>query len=109
MKAIADAYEMLKLQWSTLGQSPDHGVALLTKLKTRFPEAPFVFYSRKITPEDVIRVLRAGAADAIRKGALKDEELLVRLAAAQEFHRSYDAQNIRARGLNVNATIVPGQ
>jgi DNA-binding NarL/FixJ family response regulator len=109
MKAIADAYDMLRLQWSALGQSPDHGVALFTKLKARFPEVPFVFYSRKITPEDVIRVLRAGAADAIRKGALEDEELLVRLAAAQEFHRSEDAQSIRARGLNINATIVPGQ
>ncbi len=64
---------------------------------------------RKITPEDVIRVLRLGAADAIRKGALMDEELLVRLAAAQELHRSEDAQSIRARGLNVNATVVPGE
>jgi DNA-binding NarL/FixJ family response regulator len=109
MKAIADAYDMLKLQWSTLGQSPDHGVALLIKVKARFPEVPFVFYSRKITPEDVIRVLRAGAADAIRKGALKDEELLVRLAAVQELHRSEDAQSIRARRLNVNATVVPGE
>jgi len=107
MKVIADAYGMLRLQWSALGQSPDHGVELLTKLKARFPEVPFVFYSRKITPEDVIRVLRAGAADAIRKGALNDEEVLVRLAAAQEIHRTEDAQGIRARGLNVNATIVP--
>jgi hypothetical protein len=74
MKAIADPYGMLRLQWSALGQSPDHGVALLTELKARYPEVPFVFYSRKITPEDGIRVLRAGAADAVRKGALKDEE-----------------------------------
>lgn len=107
MKVIADAYGMLRLQWSALGQSPDHGVELLTKLRARFPEVPFVFYSRKITPEDVIRVLGAGAADAIRKGALNDEEVLVRLAAAQEIHHTEDAQGIRARGLNVNATIVP--
>jgi DNA-binding NarL/FixJ family response regulator len=109
MKAIGDAHDMLRLQWSALGQSPDHGVALLTKLKARYPEVPFVFYSRKITPEDVIRVLRAGAADAIRKGALKDEEVLIRLAAAQEIHRGEDAQSIRARGLNVNATVFPGE
>jgi DNA-binding NarL/FixJ family response regulator len=109
MKAIADAYGMLSLQWSALGQSPDHGVALLTKLKARYPEVPFVFYSRKITPEDVIRVLRAGAADAIRKSALKDQEVLVRLATAQEIHRREDTQTIRARGLNVNATVVPGE
>ena len=44
MKAIADAYGMLRLQWGALGQSPDHGVALLTKLKARYPEVPFVFY-----------------------------------------------------------------
>jgi len=43
-----------------------------------------VFYSRKITPEDVTAVLEAGAVDAIRKGALKPEELLARLAVAQE-------------------------
>ncbi len=69
MKGIAEAYAMLKLQWSALGQSPDHGIALLAKLKAHRPEVPFVFYSRKITPEDVIRVLQAGAVDAIRKGA----------------------------------------
>jgi DNA-binding NarL/FixJ family response regulator len=109
MKAIADAYAMLRLQWSALGQSPDHGVALLAKLKARYPEVPFVFYSRKITPEDVIRVLRAGAADAIRKDALKDEEVLVRLATAHEAHRGKDAQSIKARGFNVNATVVPGE
>ncbi len=106
MKAISEAYAMLELQWSALGQSPDYGVAVLTKLKASYPEVPFIFYSRKITPEDVIRVLRAGAADAIRKGALKDEEVLARLAAAQEFRRGEDAQSIRARGFNVNITLI---
>jgi len=106
MKAIADAYGMLRLQWSALGQSPDHGVALLTELKARYPEVPFVFYSRKITPEDVIRVLRAGAADAIRKGALKDEEVLARLAAAQKLYRRRDVQGIKVRGFNVNITLI---
>jgi DNA-binding NarL/FixJ family response regulator len=106
MEAIADAYVMLGLQWSALGQSPDHGVALLTKLKACYPEVPFVFYSRKITAEDVIRVLRAGAADAIRKGALKDEEVLARLATAQELYRRQDVQGFRALGLNVNVTVV---
>lgn len=84
MKAISEAYEMLKLQWSALGQSPDHGVALLKELRTRYPEVPFVFYSRKITPEDVMRVLQAGALDAIRKGALGKHEVLARLANAIE-------------------------
>jgi DNA-binding response OmpR family regulator len=109
MKAITDAYDMLRLQWSALGKSPDHGVALLAEMKSRCPDVPFVFYSRKITPEDVICVLRAGAADAIRKSALSDEKVLARLAAAEELHRGEDTQSIRARGFNVNATIVPGE
>jgi DNA-binding NtrC family response regulator len=109
MKAIADAYDMLRLQWSDLGQSADHVVVLLARLKARYPNVPFVFYSRKITPEDVIRVLRADAADAIRKGALGNEQLLTRLAAAEELYRRGDVKIIRARGFNVNATIVLGE
>lgn len=98
MKGISDAYAMLEMQWRALGQSPEHGVELLRKVKERHPEVPFVFYSRKITPEDVIHVLRAGAVDAIRKGALKDEEVLVRLATAQRFYRGGRAKQIREQG-----------
>ena len=47
MKAIGDAYAMLALQWTVLGQSPDHGVALLAKVQAQHPDVPFVFYSRK--------------------------------------------------------------
>jgi DNA-binding NarL/FixJ family response regulator len=109
MHAIADAYEMLKLQWNALGQSPDHGIALLMKLKSQYPEVPFVFYSRKVTPEDVIRVLRAGAVDVIRKGALPNEHVLARLAAAQALWCRQDVRIIRDSGLNVNVTAVsPG-
>ena len=68
METISAAHSVMDLQWTALGQSPDYGVALLTKLRALYPEAPFVFYSRKITPEDVTRVLKAGAVDAIRKG-----------------------------------------
>jgi DNA-binding NarL/FixJ family response regulator len=71
IKAIAEAHDMLRLQWKALGQSPDHGVAVFAKVKNYYPEVPFVFYSRKITPEDAIRVLKAGVVDAIRKGALQ--------------------------------------
>jgi DNA-binding NarL/FixJ family response regulator len=106
MKAIAEAYAMLRLQWSALGQSPDNGVGLLAKVKARYPEVPFVFYSRKITPEDVILVLQSGAADAIRKDALKNEEVLARLARAQEIWHQEDVQRIRAHGLNVNVTSI---
>jgi DNA-binding NarL/FixJ family response regulator len=83
MQCISEAYGALELQWASLGQSPSHGIALLSKLRKLYPSLPVVFYSRKITPEDVISVLKAGAVDAIRKGALQSEELLARLAFAQ--------------------------
>ena len=63
MKAIGDAYALLAPQWTALGQSPDKGVALLAKLQAQHPDVHFVFYPPKITPEDVIRVLHAGATD----------------------------------------------
>jgi DNA-binding NarL/FixJ family response regulator len=107
MRAIAGAYSMLKVQWSALGQSPDHGVAVLAKLKARYPDVPFVFYSRKITPEDVIRVLKAGAVDAIRKGALTNDEVLARLETAQAIYQRSDVQTVRAQGLNVNFASIP--
>lgn len=107
MKAINTAYELLKLQWSALGQSPDEGVRLLTELRRRFERVPFVFYSRKITPEDVIRVLRAGAVDAIRKGAFGKHEVLRRLTSAEEVCHRGDIQEIRLRGFNLNVTAVP--
>ena len=87
MNAITEAYRQLQMQWTALGQSPDHGIALLQKLKALYPDVPFVFYSRKITPEDVINVLDAGADDAIRKDALNDPELLARLRSVQRHYQ----------------------
>jgi len=80
MKAISGAYKMLELQWKALGQSPENGIALLHQLKSRFPDVPFVFYSRKVTPEDVIHVQREGADDVIRKSGLSDDQVLARFA-----------------------------
>jgi hypothetical protein len=58
-------------------ESPwQNGVAVFAKVKNYYPEVPFVFYSRKITPEGTIRVLKAGVVDAIRKGALQKEQVL---------------------------------
>ena len=107
MNAIGKAYKLLELQWRALGQSPKHGVWLLTELRRRFAGVPFVFYSRKITPEDVICVLRAGAVDAIRKGAFGKHEVLSRLRSAEEVWQRGDIQEIRVHGLNVNVTAVP--
>ena len=104
MRIIAAAYRALKLQWSALGQSPDHGVDLCRKLKNRYSNVPFVFYSRKITPEDAVRVLRAGATDAIRKGAFGKHQHLARLDKAQQIFHATDGQKLRALGMNVNLT-----
>jgi len=108
MRAISAAFETLELQWTALGQHPNHGIELLTQLKARHPSVPVVFYSRKITPKDVILVLQAGAVDAIQKGALKNEEVLIRLARAHEIWHREDLRNLRAQGLNTNVTVVPG-
>lgn len=106
MGAIMAARDLLVHQWRALGQSPQHGIALFAGLKTRHADVPFVFYSRKITPEDVIHVLSAGAVDAIRKG-VPDGEVQERLANAQELYRRDDIRAVRARGFNVNATMIP--
>ncbi len=107
MDAIAEAYNLLKQQWSALGQSPGYGIALLMTWKAHHPKVPFVFYSRKITPEDVICVLQAGAVDAIRKGALENKEVLNRLALAQDIFQRKIVRRISARGLNANVTTIP--
>lgn len=107
MKAISAAFKMLELQWRALGQDPNHGIELLTQLKTHYPNVPVVFYSRKITPSDVIRVLQAGAVDAIQKGALKNEDVLFRLARVEEIWRREHILNLRAQGLNANVTVIP--
>jgi DNA-binding NarL/FixJ family response regulator len=59
-----------------VGTVSESRIALLSKLRKLYPSVPVVFYSRKITAEDVTAVLEAGAVDAIRKGALQSEELL---------------------------------
>ena len=65
-----------------MGESPDHGVVMIQQCRKLFPGVPFIFYSRKITPEDMVCVLKEGAVDAIRKGAFTDDEVRTRLAEA---------------------------
>jgi len=107
MDAVLDAYKLLDLERSALGQSSEHGIALMREVRTRYPEIPFVFYSRKITTEEVVRVLKAGATDAIRKGALNGPDLLKRLAAAQDAWARKELQELRTRGMNANVTVIP--
>lgn len=84
MECLVEAKSLLDSQWSAMGQHPKNGIELLQDLRRQFPDVPVVFYSRKITPENVIEVLQAGAVDAIRKGSLPDSKLLSRLRRAQE-------------------------
>jgi len=107
MTVISVAFDMLELQWKALGQNPSYGMELLTQLRTLHPSVPFVFYSRKITPKDVVRVLQVGAVDAIQKGTLKNEEVLDRLARAYQIWHQEDFRTLRARGMNVNVTLIP--
>ncbi len=110
MDGIQRAYELLKRQWEALKQAPGNGIQLLRELKAhpRYGHVPVVFYSRKITPEDVVRVLQAGAVDAIRKGYPRGNEkeahtwVLSRLDRAQHVHRL-----VRTLELNVNTTLFP--
>lgn len=84
MDCLVEARSLLDSQWAAMGQDPKHGIKLLQDLRGQFPDVPVVFYSRKITPENVIEVLQAGAVDAIRKGSLPDDRLLARLRRARE-------------------------
>ena len=80
MEALTRGRKLLDEQWSGLGQSPDYGLEILQSVRNEYPNVPFVFYSRKITPDDVVRVLKAGANDAIQKRKWKDpSKLLARL------------------------------
>src|SRR5260370_24120158 len=83
MNCLSELRKVLDAQVKALGQSPGNGLRLLASLKKRYPGVPVVFYSRKITPEDVVTVLKAGAADAIREGALSSAQLIARLRADQ--------------------------
>jgi len=106
LECLTKARELLDSQWRAMGQSPENGISLLRRLRThpRYGAVPVAFYSRKLTPEDVVSVLKAGAVDAIRKGQFSKEQVLQRLARAQEIHRSEKARKL---GLHVNATVLP--
>src|SRR5713226_1291799 len=69
MKCRLQGRQLLDLQWQGLHQSPEYGLELFRAIKNhpRYGAVPFIFYSRKITPEDVVAVLSAGATAAIRK------------------------------------------
>lgn len=86
MRAISRASELLKLQWSSMGQPPSNGIELMATLLRRFPRCRSSSTRAKITPEDVVRVLDAGADEAIRKGEMKgemkDDAVIRRIEAA---------------------------
>jgi len=88
MAALGEGRNLLDEQWQGLGQSPEHGLGILQRVRREYPSVPFVFYSRKITPDDVVKVLEAGATDAIQKRDWKDpREFLDRLQEARDRHK----------------------
>jgi DNA-binding NarL/FixJ family response regulator len=84
MSCLARGRGLLDAQWQALKQDPKNGIGLMKTMREKFPSVPVVFYSRKITPNDVWDVRSEGAVDAIQKSALKDHELLSRLAKAHK-------------------------
>src|SRR5260370_5976113 len=107
MSCLARGRGLLDAQWKALRQDQENAIDLMKKIHRRFSDVPVVFYSRKITPEDVLRVLKAGAVDAIQKGALNDHEILARLAKAQQIFKLNQGGQLKKQGLNVNVTIFP--
>lgn len=88
MDTLGRGRELLDRQWRALGQSPDHGIEILRLVRSEYPTVPFVFYSRKITPDDVVRALDAGADDAIQKREWNNpREFLDRLRKARDRHK----------------------
>jgi DNA-binding NarL/FixJ family response regulator len=106
MACLTIGRKLLDRQWNALKQSPKNGVKLMNRLKKLYPDVPVIFYSRKITPADVVDVMRAGAFDAIQKGSLTDERLRARLKSDIAFFRSSAAQQARKRGENFNVTML---
>jgi len=105
MTCLSELRKVLDAQVKALGQSPGNGLRLLASLKKRYPGVPVVFYSRKITPEDVVTVLKAGAADAIRKRALSSSQLIARLEQAQRLYGTSKALRLGRAGRNINVTL----
>ncbi len=112
MECLTKARQLLDMQWEALDQDPKNGLDLLHWLRThtRFCGVPVVFYSRKITPEDVVSVLKAGAADALRKPQVMTEveknKIRKRFDRVIEFNRSRGAHTVRQLGLNANYTLL---
>jgi DNA-binding NarL/FixJ family response regulator len=105
MACLTNGRGLLDRQWTALRQSPKNGIALMNALRKLYPNVPVVFYSRKITPADVVNVLRAGAFDAIQKGSLTDKKLCARLESDIALSRSQEARQARQRGHNFNLTM----
>jgi DNA-binding NarL/FixJ family response regulator len=107
MSCLMRGRGLLDAQWKALRQDPQNGIELMKKIERKFKDVPVVFYSRKITPKDVLDVLEAGAVDAIQKGVLNDNDLLNRLDRAPKICRDPRASELKGKGLNVNVTVFP--
>jgi DNA-binding NarL/FixJ family response regulator len=105
MACLSIGRELLDRQWKAMGQSPKNGIELMRRLKELHPNVPIIFYSRKISPADVVDVMRAGAFDAIQKGSLTDERLRARLKSDIALFKSPAAGQARERREHFNVTL----
>jgi CheY-like chemotaxis protein len=108
MDCLIAGRDLLDLQWIALRQSPDYGLDLFRQVKRNpsYGKVPFIFYSRKITPENVVEVLKAGATAAIRKQDWKSrDDFHSLLRQAQSVYWSESAGRARQLGMNVNTTL----
>jgi CheY-like chemotaxis protein len=106
-------YELLWAQCLELQQSPSNGRALLESLRAHslYRKVPVVFYSRKVTVQEAVRALQAGAAAVIPKvssppSIQERESVLHQIKMAQSLAlRGWRTRVAQWIGLNVNITL----
>jgi len=110
---VQGAYELLWAQCQELGQSAENGRALLARLKAHaeYRKVPAVFYSRKVTVQEAVRALQAGAVSVIPKVSspprLGEKELVLnQIKYAQSLsHGGWKVRAASLLGINVNVTL----
>jgi CheY-like chemotaxis protein len=109
---IQETYDLLWDQCRALGQLPETGRSLLAQIlnSTSYRRVPIVFYSRKVTVEEAVRALQAGAVAVIPKPKSPPdrnakERVLAQLSAARSVRRGWRARLAGLLHLNVNLTM----
>jgi len=115
-ECIKKGYALLWEQCRTLGQSPEGGRNLLASIRENraFDDVPIVFYSRKVTVDEAVRALQAGAFDVIQKVSTSPSggersQVLAQLNLARERYKQLVASRLSGklsrRNITVNMTM----